>query len=267
MPQEAGSKAGIRPGMRERMKEMRATREEHVIQLTYLPVLFPVNCYLVEEEDGLTLVDAALPVNAEAIMQAAVRIGKPITRIALTHAHSDHIGALDRLKHALPDARVYISERDARLLAGDVSLDDDEPATPIRGGVPKPGKIATTPDELLQGGERIGSLLAISVPGHTPGSMAFMDTRSRILLAGDAFQTRSRTAVSGHLQPLFPFPALATWDKNASLRSAKALLKLEPALLAAGHGNMLRQPAAAMERAIAAAELAFAGQTSKGGGS
>jgi glyoxylase-like metal-dependent hydrolase (beta-lactamase superfamily II) len=239
---------------------MRFTREDTIVQLTYLPNLFPVNCYLVEEEAELTLVDTALPNNADAIIQAAARIGKPITRIVLTHAHSDHIGALDRLKQQLPEARLFISGRDARLLAGDVSLDPQEADMPIRGGVPKPGSVAARPDELLHGGERIGSLLAVPAPGHTPGSMAFMDTRNRILIVGDAFQTRSKLAVSGHLQPLFPFPALATWDKQTSLHSAKTLLALKPTLLAAGHGNMIQQPALAMEQAIAAAGRAFAKQ-------
>ncbi|CAM3980589.1 hypothetical protein PAAL109150_03445 [Paenibacillus alkaliterrae] len=60
---------------------MRFIREKTVVQLTYLPTIFPVNCYLVEEEDGLTLVDAALPNNVKAILQAAERMEKPITRI------------------------------------------------------------------------------------------------------------------------------------------------------------------------------------------
>jgi len=69
----------------------------------FLPRAFPVNCYLVEEEDGLTLVDAALSRSAKGILREAGAIGKPIVRIVLTHAHSDHTGALDDLKQALPD--------------------------------------------------------------------------------------------------------------------------------------------------------------------
>jgi len=59
--------------------------------------------YLVEEHDGLTLGDAALPYSVKGILQAARQIGKPITRIVLTHAHANHVGALDALKRALPD--------------------------------------------------------------------------------------------------------------------------------------------------------------------
>ena len=56
-----------------------------------------VNAYLVEEEDGLTLVDTMLPRSDERILAAAAALGKPIRRIALTHAHQDHIGSLDAL--------------------------------------------------------------------------------------------------------------------------------------------------------------------------
>ncbi|MCK9862300.1 MBL fold metallo-hydrolase [Paenibacillus sp. ATY16] len=229
---------------------MRMTRHEQVYQLTFMPKMFPVNCYLVEEEKSLTLIDAAMPGNAEAILKAAKQIGKPITRIVLTHAHSDHIGALDALRKQLTDVTVYISARDSRLLNGDRSLDANEPETPIRGGVPKPGKIATRPDVLLQDGDRVGSLLAITTPGHTPGSMSFLDSRSHALIAGDAFQVRGGIAVSGQVRWKFPFPAMATWNKIESLRSAMKLLKLKPSLLAVGHGDLIVQPEAMMELAI-----------------
>ncbi len=236
---------------------MRVTQEKSVFQLAFLPNVFPVNCYLVEEKDGLTLIDAAMPFSAKRILETAEAIGKPITRIALTHAHDDHIGALDVLKMALPDAVVHISARDARLLAGDRSLLPGEPDTPIRGGVPKPGKIKTRPDVLLNDGDAIGSLVAVAAPGHTPGSMAFLDTRTNALIAGDAWQIRGGMAVSGQVQMLFPFPAMATWNKRIALQSARKLTGLRPSLLAVGHGSLLADPEAAMQRTIAAAEKHF----------
>ncbi|WP_047152729.1 MBL fold metallo-hydrolase [Aneurinibacillus tyrosinisolvens] len=231
---------------------MRIIREREVYQLTFLPRFFPVNCYLVEEEHELTLIDAALPYSAKGILQAAARIGKPITRIVLTHAHDDHVGALDALKQTLPDVPVLISRRDARIMNGDRTLDPNEPDTPIRGGVPK--KMKTRPDILLEEGDRIGSLLAVSAPGHTPGSMAFLDTRTNAFIVGDAFQTRGGVAIAGQLRPLFPFPAFGTWSKQVALESARKLREYNPSLLAAGHGHMLLQPGAAIQRVIAEAE-------------
>ena len=233
---------------------MRVIKEGYLYQLTFMPRLFPVNCYFIEEEDGLTLVDAALPYSAKPILQAAEKIGKPVKRIVLTHAHGDHVGALDELKAQL-EVPVFISARDSRLLAGDTSLDSTEPQTPVRGGVPK--NIKTRPDNLLKEGDQIGSLLAISTPGHTPGSMSFLDQRTNILIAGDAFQTRGGTAVSGVTIPWFPFPAMATWNKDTALQSARKINELKPNLLAVGHGELLRNPGTLIEKAIQKAETAI----------
>ncbi|WP_019637607.1 MBL fold metallo-hydrolase [Paenibacillus fonticola] len=226
--------------------------DEYLSQLTFMPRLFPVNCYLVEEEEeGLTLVDAALPYSAAGIMQAVKDSGKPLARIVLTHAHDDHVGALDKLKASFPEAEVYISERDALLLAGDRSLQPGEPQMPIRGGVPK--SVKSRADHLVREGDSIGSLLVIAAPGHTPGSISLLDKRTGSLLVGDAFHTRGGLTVTGHLRLRFPFPALATWNKEAALASAVRLAEHRPTLLAAGHGEMLKDPAGKMQAAIAAA--------------
>lgn len=229
---------------------MRMIKLGHLYQLTFLSSLFPVNCYFVEEDDGLTLIDAALPNSAVAIADAAKKVGRTILRIVLTHAHFDHIGALDQLKKMFPDVPVYISRRDARLLTGDRTLDASEPSTPIRGGVPKPEAIKTTPDVLLDDESRVGSLIAISTPGHTPGSMSFLDTRTQFLIAGDAFQTRGGFAVTGQMRLLFPFPAMATWSKELGLKSARKIREYRPELLAVGHGNMITQPVEFIDKAL-----------------
>lgn len=231
---------------------MKITKIDTIYQLTFIPRAFPVNAYLVEEDDSLTLVDAALPYSYKGILKASEKIGKPITRILLTHAHSDHIGALLKLKKALPEAKLYISKRENRILMGDLSLDEDEPKGEIKGGIPK--KNFMSADILLEEGDTIGSLAAISAPGHTPGLMCFLDKRNNFLITGDAFQLRGGIAVSGTMVPLFPFPALATWDKCLSVKSAEKLLKLKPALLACGHGKMLRNPSEAMAQAIKSAK-------------
>src|SRR4029077_16220187 len=78
-------------------------------------------------------------------------------------------------------------------------------------------KVDWKPDRLLEPGDRVGSLEVIAAPGHTPGHIAFLDTRNRALIAGDALQTRGGLAVAGDTRPLFPFVALGTWDKTAAL--------------------------------------------------
>jgi glyoxylase-like metal-dependent hydrolase (beta-lactamase superfamily II) len=209
-----------------------------------------VNAYLVPEEDGLTLVDTTLPGGGKNILRAADQASEPIRRILLTHAHGDHIGALDELHAALPDAEVIISARDARLLAKDTSLDADEPQSKLRGDY---RGAKTSPTRTVGDGERVGSLEVVASPGHTPGHLAFLDTRDRTLFAGDVYSTLGGVAVSSRVNPRFPLIRMGTWDPATDLRSAERLRELEPARLAPGHGRILESPLAAMDAALARA--------------
>lgn len=232
---------------------MRATTHgSHLIQLARYPLLFPVNCYLVREADGFTLIDVGLPGSAPAILAAAQAHGGAIKRIALTHAHMDHMASLDALHAALPDAEILLSARQARFLGGDKSLDEAERSLNAR--LAGTWRVATTrPTRTIAAGERIGSLTVVAAPGHSPDHLAYFDPRDRTLIAGDAFQTRGGIAVSGTIRPLFPFPAFATWHKPTALESARTLRDLAPARLAVGHGEVLADPLEAMGKAIATA--------------
>ena len=227
---------------------------QYLYQLTRFPVLFPVNCYLVKEQDGLTLIDAAIPGCEKDILEAARALDLPIRQIVLTHAHYDHIGSLDALHALLPAAEILMTRRDARFLAGDMSLDPTEPQTKLNGSYQK---IATRPTRLVAEEERLGSLEVIGTPGHTPGHIALLDRRDGSLIAGDAFQTRAGIAVSGVIRPLFPFPALATWNRPLALASARKLCSFNPSRLATGHGDVLENPVEAMMTAVAVAERRF----------
>jgi glyoxylase-like metal-dependent hydrolase (beta-lactamase superfamily II) len=207
-----------------------------------------VNAYLVEEDDGLTLIDTTLPRSEKAILAAAERLGRPIVRIALTHAHQDHIGSLDALHAALPDAEVLISARDARLLAKDKTLDPGEEKGKLRGAY---SGAETKPTRTIAPGDRIGSLEVIGAPGHTPGQLAFLDTRDRTLYCADAYSTLGGVATSAKRYWRFPLPASATWHHPTALETAKALRELGPARLAPGHGRVVEAPGAAMHEAMA----------------
>jgi glyoxylase-like metal-dependent hydrolase (beta-lactamase superfamily II) len=209
-----------------------------------------VNAYLVREPDGLTLIDTTLPQGAKRILAAARDLGAPIRRIALTHAHGDHIGALDRLHAELPEAEVIISTRDARLLAKDRTLDPGEPQIKLRGGYPG---AETRPTRTVADGEMVGSLRVIANPGHTPGHVAFLDERDQTLFCGDTFSTLGGMATSARLNPRFPLIFMGTWSRPMVLDSARALRALDPARLAPGHGRIVEQPAAEMDAAIARA--------------
>jgi glyoxylase-like metal-dependent hydrolase (beta-lactamase superfamily II) len=227
---------------------MRAT--EHGSHLVRLERLGTVNCYLVREEDGFTLVDTSLSGNAPTILAAASERGRPIARIALTHAHADHVGSLDALHKALPGAEVIMGAREARLIEEERRLDPDEPQAKVRGSWPT---IETPPHRAVRDGDRVGSLRVVATPGHTPGHVSFLDERDGTLIAGDAITTRGGIAVAGKARPLFPFPAIGTWHRPTAVQSARRLRDLGPRRLATGHGAVLEDPVAAIEGAIRAA--------------
>jgi glyoxylase-like metal-dependent hydrolase (beta-lactamase superfamily II) len=207
-----------------------------------------VNAYLVQEEDGLTLVDTLMQGGQKRILAAAATAGAPIRRIALTHAHGDHIGSLDKLAAALPDVEVLITAREARLLAKDKTIDPGEPDAKLRGGYPG---AKTRPTATFAAGDTIGSLEVHAAPGHTPGQVAFLDPRDGTLYCADAYSTLGGVATTAKVNPRFPLPALATWHRPTALETAKALRALDPQRLAPGHGKVVESPGAEMDRAIA----------------
>jgi glyoxylase-like metal-dependent hydrolase (beta-lactamase superfamily II) len=226
----------------------------HLTQITKWPVVFPMNCYLVQEEDGLTLVDSTMSSPADAVDALVKRLGKQLRRVTLTHAHGDHVGGVAGARRRFPGVEVSIAEREAPILAGDKTVLPTEPQTEVKGFF---SNVDWKPDRLLKPGDRVGSLEVVASPGHTPGHVAFLDVRDRALIAGDAFQTRGGLAISGDMRLLFPFVAMATWNKPAALASGIALRALNPSLLAVGHGEALRNPAGAIDRAIESARKAF----------
>jgi glyoxylase-like metal-dependent hydrolase (beta-lactamase superfamily II) len=221
------------------------THGDHLVKLTRQGW---VNAYFVREEDGLTLVDSTLPGAGKKILEAAESLGAPIVRIALTHAHADHIGSVDELRKELPDAEVLISTRDARFLTGDNGLDSSEGEGKPRGAY---RKIDTQPTRLLNAGDRVGSLEVVACSGHTPGHVAFLDTRDRTLIAGDAYLTLGGTSIPAKPNPRFPLVWFGTWNRPLTAETSKALRTLNPARLAVGHGKVVEAPGPAMDKAIA----------------
>ncbi|MCD6471493.1 MBL fold metallo-hydrolase [bacterium] len=76
------------------------------------------------------------------------------------------------------------------------------------------------------------SVRVIYLPGHTPESTAFWVEKERLLIIGDLIDPRKK-------QPIFVFNTPSS-DLDAAIRSVKKIIKIEPEILAFGHGPIIR---------------------------
>lgn len=135
------------------------------------------NCYLVTDdaETGAILIDPSVP---PAFAKRAMSPLPRIDAILLTHGHFDHMLALDEWRQ-LTGAPVLISVEDAPALGS--------PTLSCYRSFLGTGTTHAPADRLLVAGEvvKVGeeSLTVLSVPGHTPGSLAF--DSGELLFTGD----------------------------------------------------------------------------------
>ncbi|MFD2829681.1 MBL fold metallo-hydrolase [Corticicoccus populi] len=226
---------------------MNISKYKNIYQLTFARYLFPINCFVIERENDLVVIDMGLKNFNKEIVKLQRSTGKNVSMLLLTHAHSDHVNGTNTFRKYFKNAEIGISKRESYLLNGDMRLLKDESQNKIRGGFSR-GIIHT--DFTFEEGDVFDSIQVINTPGHTPGSVSFYLPANRSIIVGDAFQTKGRPAVSGDLNITFPFPALATWDKKTALNSAYKIKELHASSLFCGHGHFIIHPEKEINQAI-----------------
>src|SRR5690554_7755628 len=137
---------------------------EHVWSLKTWMII-PIHVWIVIEEDGVTLVDAGMPMMAKGIMKFIKQLNAgPLRRILLTHGHSDHVGAVKAIltRNKVP---VYAHDIEIPYMEGELLYPKRKK---LENNLPK--QLAQPLLESERGKlEAIGSLTPYLTPGHSPG--------------------------------------------------------------------------------------------------
>jgi len=219
-------------------------REVAVVRITF------VNAYLVGNSDSWVLVDTGISDNElkiKAAAEARFGLGKPPRAIVLTHGHFDHAGSALGLAE-LWDVKVFAHRLEKPFLTGRSiypPLDYTAPGffaflcrffnAPV---VSVEDRFAPLPDRLdelgMEGWEWHFT------PGHSPGHISLYRPSDGTLLAGDAITTVDMDTVQGMISQhavISRPPVPGTIDWYSARQSVRALAKLRPRVIGAGHGH------------------------------
>jgi hydroxyacylglutathione hydrolase len=184
-----------------------------------------VNSYTLRSTDATYLIDAGFFRKAGRIVRAFRDADVPLDQVGgvlLTHHHVDHMGG----------SAFLVQNTHAPLACHG----DDAPYVEGRAKAPmsllmrlfvraRPAPVAIP----LKGGDRVGSLVVVHTPGHTPGEVAFYDPLQKVLFSGDAVVEHT-----GRLT--LPAPRYAA-NLEEAVRSLDRLRALDIEVLLPGHGS------------------------------
>jgi glyoxylase-like metal-dependent hydrolase (beta-lactamase superfamily II) len=140
---------------------------------------FGSNCYLLTDSGHAAVVDPSAP---SASILAAVRTANcTLDAVYLTHGHFDHILSVDTLRTACHGLPVYVHPADAPMMT-----DGEKNAFTVFFGQDRRFGPA---DRYLEEGQTLplgqSSLTVLHTPGHSPGSVCFLNLADGFLLTGD----------------------------------------------------------------------------------
>jgi glyoxylase-like metal-dependent hydrolase (beta-lactamase superfamily II) len=217
----------------------------------YMLVFEIGQAYLWDWGDGVTVIDTGTAGSAATIVQGIRAIGRrpeDVQEILLTHFHDDHRGGAAELVQYTTRAKVTAHRADAAVVRGQqpqpppVLTDAERPlAEAIIPMVPQAPPVEVG-HEVEDGDETAGGGVIVSVPGHTPGSIAVLVPRLQLLFTGDTIASVNGNPILG------PFNI----DRAQAIESVRKQAGLEFDIACFGHGDPLIGGADQRIRALAA---------------
>lgn len=211
-----------------------------------------VNCYLVEEQGRVAIIDAGLPSLWPKLQSALAELGAgrgDVSQLVLTHAHFDHLGVAARIQTAY-GVPVLLHHDDAFIAAHPYRYQHERPRFlyPLRYPKAVPALFAMARAGALQvkgldntrhlapgiADEVPGKPEVIHTPGHTAGHIALYFKERDALVCGDALVTfnpytgrRGAYIVSG----------AATANSTTAMASLDLLAATGASTVLTGHGD------------------------------
>lgn len=209
------------------------------------------NCYVVEGEDGVTLVDAAFDRTWGAVRQCLADLGRSasdVKGLVITHGHFDHVGFASRLQRSY-GVPVWAGAADAYILRHPYRYRPERPrlayplthprALPVIGRMVRAGALhvpGLEADHLVRGRAVLdlpGRPVLVPAPGHTDGEYVVHLPEHGAVLSGDALVTLD--IYTGRRGPRVVARG-ATNDAVAALDSLGAIAALDVSAVLPGHG-------------------------------
>jgi len=208
------------------------------------------NCYLIEGETGVTLVDAAFPSTWDLVAKALGLIGRSaadVRGLVVTHGHFDHLG-FARLVQQRYGVEVWAHPEDFPITRHPYRYRPEEPrlvhplthprGLPVLGAMVAAGALrvrGVDADHALRPGRLPlpGDPEILHTPGHTDGSCVVLLRDRRTLLTGDALVTLD--PYNGRRGPRIIAPS-ATHDTAQARVSLGPLAELPADVVLPGHG-------------------------------
>jgi glyoxylase-like metal-dependent hydrolase (beta-lactamase superfamily II) len=172
---------------------------KQVIKGVHVVPMGMANTFLIEGEDGLTLIDAGFPAKEAELFTAIRGLGRSpdqLKHLIFTHGHPDHIGS----------AAAIVRETGARTYMHPLDIPIAESGGPFRPMTPAPGLLRQVMcrlffdpnermgpvaiDQPMTDGETLpiaGGIEVIHAPGHCAGQVALLWRPGRMLFAGDVY--------------------------------------------------------------------------------